>query len=111
MHTFGTNTVIQTHRVALELRNELLRLSAPFRISGHVFEASAVTVVTLRRGHYVGRGEAAGVYYMHDAPEDMLATLELLRGSLEAGVTREELRSLLPPGGARNAVDCALWEL
>ena len=44
MHTFGTNTVIQTHRVALELRNELLRLSAPFRISGHVFEASAVTV-------------------------------------------------------------------
>ena len=103
--------MIQTNRVALLMRNELLRLSAPFRISGHVFEATAVTVVTLRQGDCTGRGEAAGVYYMDDDPADMLRTLESLRGRLEAGVTREELRGLLPPGGARNAVDCSLWEL
>ena len=48
---------------------------------------------------------------MHDEPADMLRTLETLRDRIEAGVTREELRDLLPPGGARNAVDCALWEL
>jgi L-alanine-DL-glutamate epimerase-like enolase superfamily enzyme len=41
----------------------------------------------------------------------MSRTLENLRDRLEAGVTREELRGLLPSGGARNAVDCALWEL
>ena len=41
----------------------------------------------------------------------MLATLEAHRERIEAGLTREELRSLLPPGGARNALDCALWEL
>ncbi|WP_457095718.1 dipeptide epimerase [Lysobacter sp. P5_B9] len=103
--------MIQTDRVALMVRNELLRLSAPFRISGHVFEASPVTVVTLRQGHYIGRGEAAGVYYMHDEPSDMSRTLEKQRDRLEAGMTREELRCLLPSGGARNAVDCALWEL
>ena len=103
--------MIQTDRVELELRNELLRLSAPFRISGHVFETSPVTIVTLRQGQCIGRGEAAGVYYLRDEPVDMLRTLETLRGSLEAGVTRAELRELLPPGGARNAVDCALWEL
>jgi len=103
--------VIQTERVELVLRNELLRLSAPFRISGHVFEVSPVTLVTLRKGLSVGRGEAAGVYYNHDAPDDMLRTLEGLRERIEAGVTREELRAILPPGGARNALDCALWEL
>ena len=58
-----------------------------------------------------GRGEAAGVYYMDDRPEGMLATLEGMRDSIEAGIDRESLRALLPPGGARNAVDCALWEL
>jgi L-alanine-DL-glutamate epimerase-like enolase superfamily enzyme len=103
--------VIQTDRAELFVRNELLRLSAPFRISGHVFEASPVTLLTLRQSHYIGRGEASGVYYLHDEPSDMLRTLEKLREPLESGVSREELRGLLPPGGARNAADCALWEL
>jgi L-alanine-DL-glutamate epimerase-like enolase superfamily enzyme len=103
--------VIQTDRVDLAVRNELLRLSAPFRISGHVFEVSPVTLVTLRRGLCVGRGEAAGVYYNHDAPADMLRTIEGLREVIESGMTRADLRELLPPGGARNAIDCALWEL
>nr|WP_225583759.1 dipeptide epimerase [Pseudoxanthomonas sp. PXM02] len=86
-------------------------LSAPFRISGHVFEAMPATVVTLRDGRHVGRGEAAGVYYNNDHPETMLATLEVLRPRIEAGIDRDALRALLPPGGARNALDCALWEL
>jgi len=103
--------VIKTDRLELVLRNELLRLSAPFRISGHVFEASPVTLASLRRGHVIGRGEAAGVYYQYDEPNDMLRTLERLRDRIEAGITRDELRELLPPGGARNALDCALWEL
>jgi L-alanine-DL-glutamate epimerase-like enolase superfamily enzyme len=103
--------VIKTDRVELALRNELLRLSAPFRISGHVFENSPVTIVNLRQGHNIGRGEAAGVYYTHDTPADMLETLEGLRDTIEQGLTREELRRVLPAGGARNAVDCAMWEL
>lgn len=98
-------------KTELELRNEPLRLSAPFRISGYVFEAMPATVVTLRRGLHSGRGEAAGVYYNDDHPEGMLATLEALRARIEAGLDRATLRELLPPGGARNALDCALWEL
>ena len=95
----------------LELRNEPLNLSAPFRISGYVFHAMPATVVTLRHGQHTGRGEAAGVYYTDDRPEGMLATLESLRSRIEAGIDREALCELLPPGGARNALDCALWEL
>lgn len=95
----------------LELHNEPLPMSAPFRISGHVFEAMPATVATLREGTRFGRGEAAGVYYNNDHPDTMLATLEALRPRIEAGLDREELRGLLPAGGARNALDCALWEL
>ena len=102
---------MHTDRVELIVRNEMLHLAAPFRISGHVFEHSPVTLVYLRRGLEIGRGEAAGVYYTNDLPEQMQHTILGLRDRIEAGITREELRSLLPPGGARNAIDCALWEL
>ena len=101
----------KTDRIQLGLRNEDLRLSAPFRISGHVFEVSPVTLVTLRKGECTGRGEAAGVYYTQDTPAKMLPAIEYLRDVLQGGISRHELRSLLPAGGARNAVDCALWEL
>jgi L-alanine-DL-glutamate epimerase-like enolase superfamily enzyme len=97
--------------VELTLHIEPLPLSAPFRISGHVFEAMPATVVTLSDGDCLGRGEAAGVYYNNDFPQAMLATLESIRPRIEAGLDRETLRSLLPPGGARNALDCALWDL
>ncbi len=98
-------------RLVLELHNEPLRLAAPFRIAGHVFEAMPATIATLREGKYTGRGEAAGVYYTGDGPDTMLATLEALRDEIEAGIDRQALRELLPAGGARNALDCALWEL
>ncbi len=98
-------------RVTMTLHNEPLPLVAPFRISGYVFEAMPATVVRLDDGRFEGRGEAAGVYYLDDRPEGMLATLEGLRDTIEAGITRDILRDLLPPGGARNALDCALWEL
>lgn len=97
--------------IRLELHNEPLPLAAPFRIAGHVFEAMPATVVTLRDGPHTGRGEAAGVYYNDDHPDAMIATLEALRPRIEAGLDRETLRALLPAGGARNALDCALWEL
>lgn len=98
-------------RLVMELRIEPLQLTAPFRISGYVFEAMPAIVVTLREGDIEGRGEAAGVYYMDDRPEDMLTTLEALRDTIEGGVSRMALREILPAGGARNALDCALWEL
>ncbi len=90
---------------------EKVRLAKPFRISGYVFDDSDLLVVTLREGGHAGRGEASGVYYLGDDAAHMLAEVERVRASIEAGVSREELRALLPPGGARNAIDCALWEL
>jgi L-Ala-D/L-Glu epimerase len=98
---------------ALQLRVEVekLRLSAPFRISGFVFEEQEVVVVTLDDGEHRGRGEASGVYYLGDTATIMVAQIEAVRGDVERGIDRSALQELLPAGGARNAVDCAMWEL
>ncbi|MFL9842268.1 dipeptide epimerase [Sphingomonas sp. ST-64] len=95
----------------LTVARESLPLKAPFRISGHVFETSDIIVVTLEDGGARGRGEAAGVYYLGDDVDHMLAAIETARGAIEAGIDRAALRELMPAGGARNAVDAALWEL
>ena len=88
-----------------------LKLQEPFRISGHVFETVPVLEVRLWDRQVFGEGEAAGVYYLDDLPPGMAATLDRETVRIEAGITRDELRRLLPSGGTRNAVDCALWEL
>jgi len=90
---------------------ESVELAAPFRISGFVFERVDIVVVTLRDGSHRGRGEASGVYYLKDDPPKIVATIEAHRAQIERGIDRESLQELLPPGGARNALDCALWEL
>ncbi len=88
-----------------------MELSAPFRISGYVFAAMPSIVVELGHGQLTGRGEAAGVYYLGDDQDRMVEMVESVRGSIEGGMGREELQKALPPCGARNALDCALWEL
>jgi L-alanine-DL-glutamate epimerase-like enolase superfamily enzyme len=98
-------------KLSLGYRVEAKRLSAPFRISGYVFETSDVVVVELSDGEFTGRGEAAGVYYLGDDSKHIVAELEAHRRIVEDGPDREELRSLMPAGGARNAVDCAMWDL
>jgi L-alanine-DL-glutamate epimerase-like enolase superfamily enzyme len=83
----------------------------PFHITGYTFTAFEAVVVTLREGDLMGRGEGLGVYYRNDTPASMLAQIEALRPRIEAGLTREQLQHVLPAGGARNALDCALWDL
>lgn len=97
----------------LKLETEIARLplKTPFRISGYTFAEVTVLVATVSQGSLRGRGEASGVYYLGDEPSKMAALIEAQRPAIEAGVSRDELRKLLPPGGARNAVDCALWDL
>ena len=100
-----------TAPLTLDYRVESFPLASPFRISGHVFTEAPVVVVTLSDGAYAGRGEAAGVYYLGDDVAAITAAIDAVRGDVEAGITRGALQSLLPAGGARNAIDCALWEL
>ena len=101
------------HIEHLELAVEIERwpLITPFRITGHIWEFVEVLRVELRKNGHVGEGEAAGVYYRRDTPKSMSEEIEREREKIEAGLSRETLQTLLPPGGARNALDCALWGL
>jgi L-alanine-DL-glutamate epimerase-like enolase superfamily enzyme len=86
-------------------------LITPFRITGHTWHALDTVVVSLARDGHVGRGEGEGVYYRQDTPALALKKIESLKATIEVGISRASLQKLLPPGGARNALDCALWDL
>jgi L-Ala-D/L-Glu epimerase len=95
----------------LRVESEKWPLRSPFCITHHTFETSDVVVVTLEKEGLPGRGEAAGVYYRGDDITAMMRQIESVRRRVEAGIARSSLQAVLPPGGARNALDCALWDL
>lgn len=96
----------------VEFHAEHWPLRVPFRITGRVFTEASVVHVVVREGHREGHGEAAGVYYHGETPDTMLEQLQQVAPQLAAeSLDRRALQDLLPPGGARNAVDCALWDL
>ena len=95
----------------LTVEKAAIRFAEPFRITGYVFEAMPSIIAQIVEGESMGRGEAAGVYYLGDDQDHMLGMIEPVRAAIEAGLSREDLQEALPPCGARNALDCALWEL
>ena len=86
-------------------------LREPFTIARGTMTTIAGILVTLGAGEHRGRGEAYGILYEGETPQTMLAQIEAARGAIEAGIDRDALGTLLPHGGARCAVDCALWDL
>ncbi len=97
--------------IKLSVHQEDWPLVAPFRISNAVWDTFPCVVVELFDGLNIGRGEGLGIYYFDETPASMTAQIEAVADRIEAGANRVELLELLPPGGARNALDCALWDL
>ena len=86
-------------------------LLEPFIITGHSWTHCDVLVASITANGVTGRGEASGIYYLDETPDSMKQQILGIQHQLEQGVSREQLQSLLPAGGARNAIDCALWDL
>jgi L-Ala-D/L-Glu epimerase len=73
-----------------------------------------VLVVGVSDGAHVGMGEGTAIYYHGESAESCLRQVEEVVAALEPMSAREArlaVQNLLPPGAARNAVDCALWDL
>ena len=98
-----------TRKVSVHLENWMALI--PFRISRNTWNDFPSVVCEIQEGDAIGRGEALGVYYLGEDQASMLAQIESISDELAAGAGREQLLELLPPGGARCAVDAALWDL
>jgi L-alanine-DL-glutamate epimerase-like enolase superfamily enzyme len=96
---------------ALTVTGEAFPLATPFRISRGVKTVAEVVTVTLAQGGHVGRGEGVPYPRYGESVAGSIAEAEAVRAALEAGATRADLLTLMAPGAARNAVDCALWDL
>jgi L-Ala-D/L-Glu epimerase len=83
----------------------------PMRLSYRTKTHARTVSVELRDRELIGRGEGLGVAYRGETPDSMQDQLARVEGELSCGLSRTDLQHLLSPGGARNALDCALWDL
>ncbi|WP_448663358.1 N-acetyl-D-Glu racemase DgcA [Sphingomonas sp. CJ20] len=95
----------------LRAQHRSFALSRPFRISRGVKTQADVVTVAIEQDGVIGRGEGVPYARYDESIDTALAAIESVRGAIEEGVDRAGLEALLPPGAARNALDCALWDL
>ena len=96
---------------SLTVSHERWPIAAPFVIARGAKTEAQVVLVELADGAYLGRGEATPYPRYGETVEGVMAQIEDVRAAVEAGAARGALQTLLPPGAARNALDCALWDL
>jgi len=87
------------------------RLKAPFRISRGVKTAAEVVVVEIVEGDLIGRGESVPYARYDETVDSVIAQLQPAAQVLREGARPHDALALLTPGAARNALDCALWDL
>lgn len=97
--------------LSLKIEIEQWPLKVPFRIANREWRVLDVVLVTLEHAGLVGKGEAAGVYYKNESAASIRDQIEAVRPQIEAGISKTVVQKMLPLGGARNAIDCAWWDL
>jgi len=97
--------------VALALTRDSFPIDGTFTIARGSRTVAEVLTVHLEVDGVSGRGECVPYARYGESLDSVSATIESLAGALADGLDREALQSLLPAGAARNAVDCALWDL
>lgn len=90
---------------------EIWPLATAFNISRGAKTQAQVVVAQLRDGDHVGYGECVPYARYGETIEGVAELLRSLAPDVANGLTRAELQLLIPPGAARNALDCAYWDL
>ena len=83
----------------------------PFSISRSYEDNFDVVVVELEQDGFKGWGEGSPTEHYHESVQQTEAQIEDFRKELENEMSRQELQQAMPKGAARNALDCALWDL
>jgi len=93
----------------IDAQEEIWPLKETFRISRGSRTEASVIVVTVKKGEHTGRGEGVPIRRYSQTCESALAQIDSIKR--ETNLSRQTLQDLLPPSAARNALDCALWDL
>ncbi len=95
--------------LANTVQKETWKLKQPFTTARHYFEEIQTLHVALHQNEFVGQGEAVGV---DNLGEDIDLIHQQVNDYLKkTSISIHQVNEALPPGGARNAIDCALWDL
>lgn len=95
--------------ITLDAFEQSWPLDKPFRTSRGASTAARIVVVTVSDGQCTGRGEAAPISRYNQSVDSVLGQIDSLRGMTD--LDRSKVQTLLPAGAARNALDCAFWDL
>jgi L-alanine-DL-glutamate epimerase-like enolase superfamily enzyme len=95
----------------LEIYLEEWPIRGSFTISRGSRTKAEIIVVELSEGTHLGRGECVPYARYGESLESVRRQIEELAGAITSGLSREELQDALPAGAARNALDCAMWDL
>ncbi|WP_174300928.1 N-acetyl-D-Glu racemase DgcA [Caulobacter sp. S45] len=96
---------------SLTVAEERWPIAGAFVIARGAKTEARVLVAEIADGPHRGRGESTPYPRYGESVEGCLAQIEQVRAAVEVGAGRAELQDLLAPGAARNALDCALWDL
>ena len=96
---------------ALAVREERWPIAGAFVISRGAKTEAQVIVAEIADGGHAGRGECTPYPRYGETVAGVLEQIRAVAPRIEAGLDRAALQRLLPPGAARNALDCALWDL
>jgi L-alanine-DL-glutamate epimerase-like enolase superfamily enzyme len=97
--------------LTLDVRAEHRPLRRPVAVSGEVITSCDVVVVTLHDGRHAGRGECSPMSRFGHSVAAVSAELDAVRPLLSDGLDHASLQTHMPRGPARNALDCAWWDL
>jgi len=95
----------------LKVSIESFPIAGAFTISRGSRTEARVAVATIEDGGAAGRGECVPYSRYGEAVEGVASQIETLAEAIALGASRQDLLTFLPPGAARNALDCALWDL
>lgn len=95
--------------LTIEAWEEIWPLIAPFRISRGSRTEAQVVFMTVSDGEHTGRGECVPIKRYGQSVQSVIAQIDSIRR--ENNLDRQRLQKLLPASAARNALDCALWDL
>jgi L-alanine-DL-glutamate epimerase-like enolase superfamily enzyme len=96
---------------ALTVRIESWPIAGSFTISRGAKTEAEVVVAELADGGAIGRGECVPYGRYGETVDGVAAALEAMRPALRRGLDRADLQAAMPAGAARNALDCALWDV